>query len=53
MPPDTNAEIRERIAAGLEHLHFATEQLESAMARLDEIDVRRAPLAFGLPIARP
>ena len=36
MPPDTNAEIRQRIAAGLEHLHFATEQLESAMARLDE-----------------
>ena len=53
MPPDTNAEIRGRIAAGLQHLHLATEQLESAMARLDEIDVRRAPLAFGLPNARP
>ena len=53
MPPDTNAEIRQRIGAGLVHLQYATEQLESAMARLDEIDVRSAPLAFGLPIARP
>ena len=40
--PDTNAAIRERLEYGLEHLRCATEQLASAMSRLEEIDVRRA-----------